>query len=237
MNEPLESRLIKAKQSDVEAERLLMDYLPFIKKKISSMHGSLIEYEDRLTVAMLAFLQGIRSYEEEKGSFIGYVSVLIQNRLIDEERKEGRYREKVVYLDTANENEETKTRSREDESAVDHYNISQQKAVLSSEIEIFSEELEEYHIAFSDLPSVCPKRKGPRELCMKIAYEVVKDTELYITLKKNKRLPQGDLIRAFDISVKILEKYRKYIIALVVLLKGDYPNIHTFIPKCREGSL
>jgi hypothetical protein len=48
-------------------------------------------------------------------------------------------------------------------------------------------------------------------------------------------LAQAELAKEFGISPKTIEKYRKYIVTLSILLLGDYPGIKAYLPLYREG--
>lgn len=232
MNETLEQRIKKAKDSPKIKEGLLSDYLPFIKKTISGMNHNVIDFDDMLTIAMLAFIQSIESYDTKKGSFLGYASKIIHNRIIDEERKELRYSAKIVFIQK--EADEEVVKFSDNRAAEEHYIREQEQRALTEEIIEFSKELEIFKISFSELPKVCPKQKKSRQLCMDLAEELIVRPEFYEEFQKHRRIPQKELADRFKISGKTVEKYRKYIVTLVVLMMGDYPNIHTFIPKYRE---
>ena len=51
---------------------------------------------------------------------------------------------------------------------------------------------------------------------------------------EQKKLPQAQLASALFISPKTIEKHRKYIVTLIILLSGDYPGIRAFLPQYRE---
>lgn len=234
MSEILEERIRIAKDSRKETEHLLMDYLPFIKKNIIGMNHGVIDYDDMLVIGMMAFTQSVQSYHAEKGTFLAYASKVIKNRIIDEERRELKHSSKFILLHRENENGEVKAEP-EEQDAVDQYQRELERKALAEEINDFSTELTKYQIQFSELPRVCPKHKKSRELCSDLAMEIKNHPELSEAFVRKHRLPQAELALKFHISVKTIEKHRKYIVAMVVLMMGDYPNIHTFIPKYREA--
>lgn len=230
MSEILENRLEKAKKSKKDQEQFLIDYLPFIKKNIAKMNHSVLDYDDILTIAMLAFIQSIETYDVNKGSFLAYSSKIMYNRIIDEERKELRHSSKIVYFKKEEEDMEAEERK----TAVICYRKEQERKTMAEEIAEFSNELEKFKITFIELHKVCPKQKKSRKLCMDLAKELIGQPQFYHDFLKHQRIPQAELAVKFHISSKTVEKYRKYIVTLVVLMTGDYPNIHTFIPKYRE---
>ncbi len=59
-----------------------------------------MEYDDKLSVAMITFINCVRQYDSDKGNFITYVQVSIKNRIIDEIRKEQRYPKNFVSIES-----------------------------------------------------------------------------------------------------------------------------------------
>nr|AGS53388.1 hypothetical protein [uncultured bacterium contig00018] len=46
---------------------------------------------------------------------------------------------------------------------------------------------------------------------------------------KTRQLPYSRLVGIYP--RKVLEKYRHYIAALIILSKGDYPYVYSFVPR------
>ena len=92
------SRLIRqvceAKKDMAAADRLIREYLPFIKTETAKyLKRPPIEgNDDELSIAMIAFHEAILRYSKSKGAFLPYASVLIKNRLIDYTRKEKKHK-------------------------------------------------------------------------------------------------------------------------------------------------
>lgn len=227
----MEIRLKEARADPREMERLISDYIPFIKKQIGGKDFSL-EYDDRLSLAMLAFVNCVRQYEEGRGSFLFFCASCIRNRLIDEGRRQMGYRAKVVPLVT--ESEEGEHSASGDAASLAAYDMEREKASLREEIEALRWKLREYGIAFEELPRICPKQERSRKQCLELAKKVVGTQDFRLTLQKQRRLVQAELAQIFCISPKTIEKHRKYIVTLSVLLMGDYPGIQAFLPQYRE---
>jgi RNA polymerase sigma factor (sigma-70 family) len=92
----LQEQLVKSLEIQVQAAKtdkhalntLLHDYMPFIKKCVSSVFFKCQSKADNLTDAMLAFAHSVQTYNDEHGAFIQYAATVIRNRLIDNARKE-----------------------------------------------------------------------------------------------------------------------------------------------------
>lgn len=228
--EALTKRLICAKEDKEELNRLISEYMPFIKSEVSKTRVFGMEYDDRLSIAMLVFMNCVRQYNETKGGFFAFASTCIRNRLIDEGQKQARQTEKVIPLFPDDE----AVLSVEHEASIKEYEREQEQRFLLEEIDALSQRLDEFNISFDALTSLCPKQKRSRELCLRLANEVVGDEALRENLFASKRLPQSELAKRLEVSEKTVEKYRRYVIVLAVILSGDYPGIGAFLPNAKE---
>lgn len=224
--------VLAAQQDRNKLDQLISDYLPFIKKQLSGLQGLRLEYDDMISLAMLTFSGCVQQYSLEKGNFLAFCSVCIRNRILDENRRQMRYESKIVPLfDDENENQ---TCMADGKAAITSYNIEQEQLSLAQEIEFFSLEIKKFGIDFDDLPRICPKQIRSRELCSKLAREIVATPLLYSEFMSTHRIAQGELSSLFGISPKTIEKHRKYIVTLVLLMSGDFPYIQAFLPNFRE---
>lgn len=227
---------IRLAQKDAAAlERLLVTYLPFIKKQIASLSTLPLEYDDMLSLAMVTFAGCVKQYDESKGSFFGFCSVCIKNRLLDESRKQAGYRHNVVPLcPDAGENGAPPP---ELEASIARYELEQERLFLHEEIRQYDDALKSFGIRLQELPRICPKQKRSRSQCLLLATAIAGDKNHAETLRIHKRIAQKDLAEQFHISVKTIEKHRRYIVALAVLILGDYPGIRAFLPGVRDEGI
>jgi RNA polymerase sigma factor len=52
---------------------------------------------------------------------------------------------------------------------------------------------------------------------------------------QTRKLPIQGLAALSGVSEKTLEKYRRYIAAVIIIIHGDYPYIHSFLPHFFDG--
>lgn len=211
--------------------------MPFIKKVISEIPYSGLEYEEKLSIGMVVFMNCVKQYEQGRGEFkfISFSRVCIKNRIIDESRKSNRLISKLIPL--SHETEDDKERAAyapEDDADIVFYNKEQERLNLSYEIETFEKELVKYGIEFSMLSKICPKQDRSRNQCIKIAHFIVSNQSMKENLLKYNRVSQNEIALALNISPKTIEKHRKYIVTVVILLLGDYPLIQAFLPQFKE---
>jgi len=225
-------RIESAKTDSVELDRLIAEYMPFIKRTISDAGSMGMEYDDRLSIAMLTFMNCVKQYDIERGHFVAFCATCIRNRLIDESRKQMRYKGRILPLFPAEEDSVSETA--EERASLAAYDLEKERESLSDEIDVFSRQLAEYGISFRDLPRICPKQKQSRKQCADLGRFVASDKKMLENLIKNNRLAQSELAKNFGLSEKTIEKRRKYIVTIVILLVGDYPLIKAFLPLYEE---
>lgn len=225
----IEKRIVIAKSDKYALDNLISDYMPFIKKQIYSANLAL-DFDDMLSIAMLTFSNCVTQYDEKKGKFIAFATTSIRNRLIDEMRKEGRHTENVIsFFDN-----DGSVLSHTVDVSVQQFSIESQRQTLAYEIQALSNEILPFGITFKELSKICPKQDRARNLCFRTAKLLLSDEDMKNQLFRNKRLPQMELAKQLDISTKTIEKHRKFIVTLSVLLSGDYPNIKAFLPRYEE---
>lgn len=226
----LEERIEKAQLDEREMEHLLLEYLPFIKKQAAAVRNSDLEYEDRLSLAMMVFVNCIRQYQKGRGGFLSFCGICIKNRLIDEGKKQ--FPQGVHILPIRQEDESYK--NYEELVSIDAYDRQQERERLQDEIGRLESILKEYHISFSELTRICPKQDRSRKQCMELARTIVSDDKFREVFLTRHQLQQAELAKTCGVSPKTVEKHRKYIVTLVLLLTGDYPCIQAFLPQHEE---
>ena len=228
MNE-LTQRLAYARQDNEKMNRLITDYMPFIISETGRTPVFHVDYDDRLSIAMLVFMNCVHQYKAERGAFLPFAATCIRNRLIDEGKRQQRYQDRVIPIFS-----DQGPTDAEQELSLNEYDMQREREILSEEIDQLQLALSEYQISFGDLSEVCPRQKRSRELCVRLARETIRDDDMKRYFEEKKRLPQAELAKKFGISVKTLEKHRKYIITLIVILSGDFPGIGSFMPNPGE---
>ncbi|MCL1981792.1 MAG: hypothetical protein FWG53_01700, partial [Clostridiales bacterium] len=91
----LDVRVVKAKDSETETEKLIIEFTPFLRSRVARYSARYDEYQrDTLfSTAMLAFHEAILNFNIEMGRFLPYAERVIRSRIIDNiremNRKEG----------------------------------------------------------------------------------------------------------------------------------------------------
>lgn len=214
-----EGMAARARAGDMaERERLIAACRTFVARVASRQAGRFLDWDndDELSVALIAFNEAIDLYEPGKGAgFLGFARLVIRRRLVDHFRREGRRRS--ASLDAA-----------EDvvDGAVVH--LSHLEMVRREEAEARAEELRElaaelsrFGISLKDLYESAPTRADARGNLAAAAAVLVGDPVLRERFFTGCQVPVKELARRLGFNRKTLERGRKYLIALAIILGRD----------------
>lgn len=223
----------RAQRGDDEARNNVLDTLSAFALGVARGAGgrSLDRTDEEYSIALLAINEAIDAFNITKGaSFQTFAETVIQRRLIDLMRKKARYREVPRSFLATNTNGE------EYEDIPAEVNAAEQRhrdALLSEErrleIESLSVELSQFGLSFADLPSQTPKHADARANAIGLAAALVADGVLWEDCLRKKLLPVATLCERKMLSRKTVERHRKYIIAVALVLGGDYPMLRHYV--------
>ena len=227
----LNSRIEKIKNNDDEINVFVEEYKPFIASTVEKITGKFVRYgqDEELSIALIAFVEAIKSFDSSKGSFLGFSKSVMRKRLIDYFRKEKKHSKVISINQTSyykNEEEEIDYSTGE---SLNRYSIEQISEYRRLELNELKKQLEFWEISFSDLIEASPKHEKTKKLCQQIVQLIVSRTDILDTLKNKKYLPVAEIEKSLKIPRKKIERMRKYIIAAVVIMLGDYQYIREYI--------
>jgi RNA polymerase sigma factor len=196
--------LDKAKLGDIEARNLFIEMnKPFIHKYACLVCKRYLSWEndDELSISLMAFNSAIDSFVE--GNFEAYSKSVIKNRLIDYFRKNSKH--EIPIDDDIIEN-------------YTHYTHKiDEKLDRAAQINLLKSILSQFNITFEDLTKRSPKHKDTREKLICLAKLISTEENIVETIYKQKILPIKDIMNLSDTSRKVLEEWRKYLIALIII--------------------
>ncbi|MDR0442338.1 MAG: hypothetical protein LBH44_02910 [Treponema sp.] len=233
MNEPpvvLSEKISLAKNDKRSLNQLIKEYTPFIKKCISGVFYNGQMRRDHLTEAMLGFIQSVKTFHEDKGAFIPYAQIVIRSRLINAAKKEAAIQKPLFHIIETSQ-EDKKDTQWEYESAERQYYELMARKEAQMEITELNSTLTQWGFTWSDLVKNCPKQNRSRCSCHEAVQTLLADKPLLAEMLKTGKLPIKRISAISGQSEKSLEKYRRYISAIVLILEGDYPYIHSFLPQ------
>ncbi|HOM03414.1 MAG TPA: RNA polymerase sigma-I factor [Acetivibrio sp.] len=225
--------LNKIKAGDNSArEEFILRFKPFILKLVYKATDKHIEPEnsEEYSVALLAFNEAINAYDEDKHpNFLVFSEQVVNRRLIDYKRKN--HKNKMVYPFSYFENEDIKLeRTLSDADGTKAI----ERLEFSDEIRLFKSELASFDISFKDLLSCTPKHRDSRELLINIARKVATNDGLYEKLKRTKKLPTLELLKVVKVSRRTIERNKKYIIAVSLILRSNLEIFREYAASGKE---
>ncbi|MBN2259188.1 MAG: RNA polymerase sigma-I factor [Clostridiales bacterium] len=223
----LEKRVYLAKVSNYEREKLIEEYNGFIMNQIFKKNGKYMSKDDdEYSIALMAFSEAIDRFDIERGSFLSYANLIISSRLTDYYRLEKKNGD-IISIDFTSKNK--KNESIQKDISLEKYDVEKENKLRKDEINILKVNLLDWKITMADLVKHSPKQEKLRNLYKKIAYEINESSDIKEELFKNRRLPIKKIQEIYPIPQKKLERGRIYIIALVIILDGDYEFIKEYI--------
>lgn len=203
----LENRVVHIKNQQEEADLLLDEYIPFIKGIISKVIND--QNNDYLTIGMMAFSKAIKTFDITKGKFLSYAKLLIRNQVISAIRKESKY----------------------DTIQLKDYQANDQEIIMirKLELDIFKEKLSKFNISIEDLLQHSPKHKKTRKSCLDIAKIIVLHEDLNKYMYEKQKLPIKGIIQHIKVSDKVFERFRKYIMSLVILQDDQFGYLYDLV--------
>jgi len=236
----LEELLRQAKNgSEADRERLLERYKPFVYKAACRITRRTLEWgrDDELGVALTAFNEAIDRYEEDKGkNFLEFARLVMHSRLTDYLRREYRVKSKNVPLAASLEGSVGSLLERC--QAWEVYNARVSAWEREEEIKEYEVLLKQFGITFAELVSCSPRHRRSRAAMIKVAQELVNQPHLFQMLEQKKKLPLQELAMLTGLKRKVLERGRKYIIAIALILhhRNDFAHVFSYL-SLEEGGM
>lgn len=227
----IEEMAISAQNGDeATLNQLLQDYQPFVKKTVSSVCKHYIsDSDDEFSIGLIAFHDAILKFDQSKGaSLLSFSEVIIKRRIIDYLRSTKKYNDLSLDINFKEE-DNMSSQTFEDTLSVEEYKRNLDNEKRKEEISRFSEVLQTFGLKFNDLLKQSPKHEDARLNAILVAKTLVEDDELLQYLNETKRLPIKLLEKKVNVSRKTLERNRKYIIAIAVIISMDFIYLKEYL--------
>ncbi|MTI58352.1 MAG: RNA polymerase sigma-I factor [Geosporobacter ferrireducens] len=224
-------RLIKIQSGDSEErEKLIQEYIPFVIKTISNHINRYLESEnsEEYSIGLEAFNEALDKYEASRGSFIGFAELVIKSRITDYLRKIKKH-SKTLSINQLEESEENWS---SDSLKTEDFT---EKIALKEEIQALEKQLKAFDITFQNLVEEAPKHRDTRSKALEIAGFIVNHQELRDELMRKKNLPSSRLVQDMGVTIKMLKRSRKFIIATVLILDSELDGLKQYISGGKGG--
>lgn len=208
-------------------QHLLSKYTPLIIKIASGLTGRYVEIgrDEEISIGLLALNEALDKYDPDRGaSFISFASLVISNRLRDYLRRQ---KGKEVPASSVSE----QLPPLDSRQAWLEFRDRQHQENRRSEVVQFVQHLALYKLDLKQLAAATPKHRQARQRALQAAKILASSNELARHVRTKKELPLKELEEMLDVSRKTLERQRKYIISLFILLTGNYQYLVEYLPS------
>jgi RNA polymerase sigma factor len=229
----LDKLLEPARRGDKQArEDLLRQYTPLVLRVGSQVSGRYLQVgrDEEVSVGLLALNEAIDRFDNGRGaSFISFAEMVIKRRLIDYYRRQ-KGRSEIPMSELESEDDEGNMLQHvEQQEAISRFAQEQEADDRKSEIIRYARRLTEFGIKFSELVEICPKHEDARERALEAARLVAKNPLFAEHMRTKKELPLKQLEDQVGVSRKTLERQRKYIIAVALIMLEDFYHLRNYI--------
>ncbi|PSR37407.1 MAG: RNA polymerase sigma-I factor [Sulfobacillus thermosulfidooxidans] len=227
------SLLARASSGDVAArDQLISEYVPFILKTASKVAGRYLHQgvDEEISVAMLAFNEAIGAYTKTKGSFVGFAQTVIKRRLIDYYRKKNSGPVEVLLSELEHEDPQGHVlQTQIDFMAHRVWRDKLSQEVRVQEIAELEQALHAFGMHVAELPKISPRHQDARQRAIAVSHHIAHSARHREYFWTRKELPIKDLVLETGISRKVIERHRKYIIAITLILVSDWPYLQHYV--------
>ena len=233
----LDERAIEAKSSETALNQLARESNGFILRCASKCCKRFItESDDEYEVALVAFCEAVRAFDQGASHFGAFAALVIRRRLMDYfDSQSRRSREIAVGSAMTWENDEDQPGGviAEIQEKIAQVDRAETHAV-KDEIEALGAVLADYGFSFFDLAEASPKAEKTKRCCARAVNWMLALVERVIHMRKTHSLPVAAIVKALEIARKIIERHRRYIIAATEILDGDYPHLAEYMDYIKK---
>lgn len=232
MQQDIEQAVFEAKQNDAAFAQLVQQNTDYILKIAGNTCRHYVDQSsDEWSIALSAFHEAVMSYAHSKGNFYLFAQLVIKRRLIDYLRRQYRVTPEISVppeVFSGNVDEEDIVGKAIQSEVMQQVAVEPQNDI-ALEIEAIGTVLSEYGFGFMDLTECSPKAGKTKRSCAAVIRVMLSRKDLISRLHQARTLPIKILEKEYDLPRKILERHRKYIIAAIEILSGDYPYLADYL--------
>lgn len=232
--DPRDQLAVKAAENEQAFEQLARESELFILRCASSVCRRYItKSDDEWSIALMAFHQAVQDYSADRGSFSSFSELVIRRRLTDYQRSQMRRQPEILVSPSVFSGEAEEGGSILQQEVLEKTAVSSDHTIVL-EIEAANQIFAVYGFSFFDLTSCSPKAGKTRKACASAVSWLLNEPELLSDIKLSHYLPVKKIENSVRVPRKILERHRKYIIAAVEILSGDFPCLAEYMRWIRE---
>ncbi|NLM59500.1 MAG: RNA polymerase sigma-I factor [Clostridium sp.] len=217
----------KIQKGDLQLkEEFIKDNLTYILRSVSNALGTVVDDKnsEEFSVGLSAFNEAIDRYDPLKNdNFFQYSFMVIKSRLIDYIRSNSKHN-KVLPFSYIEESVHFEGKFLTSDTSRQFENIE-----VRQELETFERNLQQFGISLKDLVLSSPKHKDSRLLLIKIAKIIAGNNDMYKKLIVKGYVPLKDLLNYIKVNRKTIQRNRKFIIAVTLILRSNLYDLKEYI--------
>ncbi|HOQ37795.1 MAG TPA: sigma-70 family RNA polymerase sigma factor [Acetivibrio sp.] len=200
--------------------------MTYILRSVSNALGTVVDDKnsEEFSVGLSAFNEAIDRYDPLKNdNFFQYSFMVIKSRLIDYIRSNSKHN-KVLPFSYFEESVHFEGKFLTSDTSRQFENIE-----VRQELETFERNLQQFGISLKDLVLSSPKHKDSRLLLIKIAKIIAGNNDMYKKLIVKGYVPLKDLLNYIKVNRKTIQRNRKFIIAVTLILRSNLYDLKEYI--------
>ncbi len=230
---PLDRLLEPARQGDKQArEDLIRQYTPLVLRVGSQVSGRYLTVgrDEEVSIGLIALNEAVDRYDPARGaSFISFAELVIKRRLVDYYRRQKGQSEIPLSELESQDDEGNPLETVQHRQALDEYSRHLESQDRRLEIARYAKRLAEFGIRFSELVEISPRHEDARLRALEAARVVAEQPLLAQHMLTKRELPLKQLEERVGVSRKTLERQRKFIIAVVLIMIEDFYHLRQYI--------
>lgn len=228
-----EELIARAQAGDELArERLLRDWTPLVLRVGAQSAGRFVEVgrDEEVSVGLLALNEAIDRFQLDRGApFAPFAELVIKRRMVDFYRRQKGAKEIPLSQLTSEDDEGNPLKTADEAAAVEQYVRDRESEDRREEIGRYAKRLAEFGVAFSELVDSSPKHADARVRALEVAHTLAGDPVLAAHFRNKRELPLKSLEDRVGVSRKTLERQRKWIVAVTLLLLEDFEHLKGYV--------
>lgn len=230
--------VLRAQSGEAAArEQVVREHVGFVFSQVAAICKRPLDWanDDELSIGLMALDEAIDRFDASRPvGFRTFARTVIRSRLVDYFRRESRNLH--IPLNQVTGEVDGEPGPLEIQQAMEVYERERATAELASDIALYTERLAGYGIGLEELERSCPKHRDSRLTLLEAARLVAADPGLFEHLRSKGQLPLAEISRRSGIHRKVLERGRRYIIAVALILADDeFVSLKSFIPLADSG--
>ncbi len=216
-------------------DNLIRKYQPFILKLAAKVSRRYLRpgLDDEIVVAMMGFNEAIDCYNlGGKVPFLSFAEIVVRRRLVDYFREQAAHHRELPMSYFEAEGEEDRESPRLSfmlREAENSYLRMEESIERREEIRRFADILGDYALDFTVLVRSTPKHTDTRQRLIQVSRVIAASDRLMAQIAKRKALPILEVAELSGLSRKTIERHRRYLLALVLVLVNDLPQLQTYL--------